>query len=121
MSLKKLASELGCGTNVRFQGRIDNMSEFYGAVDVFVLPSIAEGLPRTLIEAMASGVLCIAGSVAASREILDSGRCGILVPPKDTYALEIAMLKAANMQLQEKNSIVPQRKSLLKETIIIIL
>jgi glycosyltransferase involved in cell wall biosynthesis len=113
--LEKQALSLGCDSSVHLLGNVDNMPEFYSAVDVFVLPSIAEGLPRTLIEAMASGVLCIASDVGGIPEILDNGRCGILVPPKDENALADAMLAAANMPQQEKLSVISTANNYIKE------
>jgi glycosyltransferase involved in cell wall biosynthesis len=113
--LEKQALSLGCDSSVHFLGNVDNMPEFYSAVDVFVLPSIAEGLPRTLIEAIASGVLCIASNVGGIPEILDNGRFGILVPPKDENALADAMLAAANMPRQEKLSVISTANNYIKE------
>lgn len=112
--LEKQASELDCGSDIRFLGRVDNMPEFYRAIDAFVLPSIAEGLPRTLIEAMASGVFCIAAGVGGIPEILDNGRFGLLAPPKDTNALADAMLAVVNMPQQKKSVIVSAAKEHIK-------
>ena len=113
--LRNQALSLGCDSSVHFLGNVANMPEFYSAIDVFVLPSIAEGLPRTLIEAMASGVLCVASDVGGIPEILDSGRCGILVPPKDENALADAMLAAANMPQQQKLSVISTANNYIKE------
>ncbi len=112
--LEKLGSELACGSSIHFLGQVDNMLEFYSCADVFVLPSVAEGLPRTLIEAIASGVLCIATDVGGIPEILDNGHCGLIVPPKDTNAFADAMLKAANMPQQEKTAIISAAKERIK-------
>lgn len=109
--LEKLALELGCSSSVHFAGRVNNMPEFYGCGDIFVLSSIAEGLPRSLIEAMAAGVLCIAGNAGGVSEILDSGRFGLLVPPKDSNALADAMLKAVNMPQNQKETIISAAKT----------
>jgi glycosyltransferase involved in cell wall biosynthesis len=113
--LENLVSKLGCSSAVRFLGHVDNMAEFYCMVDAFVLPSIAEGLPRTLIEAMAAGVLCIATGAGGIPEILDNGSCGLLVPTKDTNALADALLKAANMPQSQKETIISSAKKHIKE------
>ena len=118
---ENLVSKLGCSSAVHFLGHVDNMAEFYSMADVFVLPSVAEGLPRTLIEAMAAGVLCIATSTGGIPEILDNGSCGLLVPTKDTNAIADAMLKAANMPLQEKKLSFQQQEIILEKTIVTIL
>ena len=113
--LENLVSKLGCSSAVRFLGHVDNMTEFYSMTDVFVLSSVAEGLPRTLIEAMAAGVLCIATSTGGIPEILDNGSCGLLVPTKDTNALADAMLAAVNIPQCQKETIVSSAKKHIKE------
>ncbi|MBU1260892.1 MAG: glycosyltransferase [Planctomycetes bacterium] len=112
--LAKQAADWGCDSSVHFLGRIKNMPEFYSAIDVFVLPSVAEGLPRTLIEAMAAGVLCIASDIGSIPEILDNGRLGLLVPAKNADALADAMLKTINMTPQEKETIIISAKEYIK-------
>jgi glycosyltransferase involved in cell wall biosynthesis len=113
--LEKRAVKLGCRDSVHFIGHIDNMPEFYSAVDVFVLPSVAEGLPKVIIEAMAAGILCIATNVGGIPEILDNGRFGLIIPPKDTNALAEVMLRAANMPQQEKSTIISAAKEHIRK------
>lgn len=108
--IEKKAAELNCTDSVRFLGQVKNMPEFYNAIDCFVLPSIAEGLPRTLIEAMAAGVLCIASDVGGIPEIMDNGRLGRLIPAKNSNALAEAMLKTFNIPLKEKEIIVTKAR-----------
>jgi glycosyltransferase involved in cell wall biosynthesis len=112
--LEKRAVKLGCRDSVHFLSHVDNMPEFYSAVDVFVLPSVAEGLPKVIIEAMAAGILCIATNAGGVPEVLDDGHCGLIVPLKDQYALADAMLKAANMPQQEKLAIISAAKEHIK-------
>jgi glycosyltransferase involved in cell wall biosynthesis len=113
--LENLALKLGCSSSVHFLGRIDNMPQFYSCVDVFVLSSVAEGLPRALIEAMAAGVICIASDAGGIPEILDNGRFGFLVPPKNENALADAMLKAINMPSQKKETAVIDAKEYIRK------
>jgi glycosyltransferase involved in cell wall biosynthesis len=108
--LEKRAVKLGCGDSVHFVGHVDNMPEFYSAVDVFVLPSVAEGLPKVIIEAMAAGILCIATNAGGIPEILGNGPCGLIIPIKNQNALADAMLKAANMPKQEKSVLISTAK-----------
>jgi len=93
------ADRAHCETLVRAAG-IDGRVEFTGyrsdieaqleRADVFVLPSVNENLPLALLEAMASGLPCIASDVGGVHEVLDNG-CGVLVAPGDIRALGAAM------------------------------
>ena len=58
--------------------------------DVFVLPSLNENLPLALLQAMATGLPCIASGVGGIPEVLDAG-CGMLVAPGDVGSLRAAM------------------------------
>ena len=57
--MMKKAQELGINNNVIFVGIVENINEFYSAIDCFCLPSLWEGLPVVAIEAQCSGVDCI--------------------------------------------------------------
>ncbi|MDD5134229.1 MAG: glycosyltransferase [Phycisphaerae bacterium] len=113
--LKKQASELGYEGSVRFPGRVENMTEIYSAIDVFVLPSIAEGLPRSMMEAMAAGVICVASNAGGIPEILDNGKFGFLVAPKDSNDLYRTMLKTADMPSDEKMKIISSAKKHIQD------
>lgn len=61
--------------------------------DVVVQPSLAEGMSNTVLEALASGVCCIANDIPANRELLGEGQAGLLVPVGSADALAAAMLR----------------------------
>jgi len=93
--LQEQARLLGVSERVVFLGsateaEIRNELE---AADIFVLPSLAEGLPVSLMEAMSVGVPVIATNVAAVGELIDNGHSGRLVPPTDASSLERALLE----------------------------
>ncbi len=89
--LAALAQELGLGDRVIFTGFRTDVPELLNAVDAFVLPSLWEGLPIALLEAMAVGVPVIASAVDGSAEVIQPGTSGLLVPPEDVASLAGAM------------------------------
>jgi glycosyltransferase involved in cell wall biosynthesis len=76
---------------VRFLGNRPDVPRLLAASDLFVLPSLWEGLPMALLEGMAAGLPVVATDVAGSRQVVRNGRDGILVPPGDAAALASAM------------------------------
>ncbi len=92
-SLEREVVDRGLGTQVIFEGSVnhDRIREFYGAADAFVLASFNEGVPVVLMEAMASGIACIATSVGGTPELIRNEVDGILVPPSDDRALACAI------------------------------
>jgi sugar transferase (PEP-CTERM/EpsH1 system associated) len=66
---------------------------FYNLFDIFVLPSIREGISNTLLEAQASGLAVIATAVGGTPEIVANGRAGTLVPRQDPQAIAQAIVR----------------------------
>lgn len=99
-ALRALSSELGVDAHVRFRGwlHFTEVRRAMGEATVFVHPSsgIGDAKPNVIEEAMAIGVPVIASRVAGIPELLDAGRCGVLVAPRDVDALagEIGALLA---------------------------
>ncbi len=85
--LKGLARSLAIEENVIFAGTRKDVPLLLSAMDVFVFPSLWEGLGNALIEAMASGLPVVASDIMPIREILDKADCGIVVPPKDARSI----------------------------------
>jgi glycosyltransferase involved in cell wall biosynthesis len=85
--LKREAQNLGIVSYVKFLGFREDVKELYKIMDVFVLSSLTEGLPLSLIEAMASKVPVVATDVGGIPEVIDDGVNGLLVPPSDPEAL----------------------------------
>jgi sugar transferase (PEP-CTERM/EpsH1 system associated) len=82
-----LASELGISGRVRILGEREDIPALMRAMDVFVLPSIAEGMSNTILEAMASGVPVLATKVGGNPELVLDGMTGTLFEPQDVDGL----------------------------------
>ena len=83
------------GTLAWLPGARDDVAQALRSFDAFVLPSLAEGISNTILEAMASGLPVIATRVGGNAELVDDGTTGALVPAADTGALARAMLRYA--------------------------
>jgi len=86
-ALEGLASRLGVGERVRFIGRTEDMAGFMSALDIFALPSLWEGLPHVVMEAMACGCPVVAARVGGVSELIAEGVTGITVQPQCPKAL----------------------------------
>jgi glycosyltransferase involved in cell wall biosynthesis len=83
--------ESAAGEGVRFLGTRPDVPELLRVMDVFVLPSINEGISNTLLEAMASGLPVIATRAGGNPELVDHQRTGLLTPVGDARALAEAI------------------------------
>ena len=77
-------------------GARDDIAQIMRSLDAFVLPSLAEGISNTILEAMASGLPVVATAVGGNAELVEDGRTGIVVPPLDDDALARALLAYAS-------------------------
>ncbi len=91
MKLKEQVENLGLTDNVRFLGWRPDVDGIMGCFDIFVLPSLNEGMGRVLVEAMAAGLPIVASRVGGIPDLVTHGENGLLVPPADAGALERAI------------------------------
>jgi glycosyltransferase involved in cell wall biosynthesis len=93
--LQEQARSLGLAERVHFLGwrSHQQLPELYAGLDVVVNVSDNEGMPVSLIEAMASNVPVVATAVGGTRDVVDDGRTGMLVPPGDAAAVAAACLR----------------------------
>lgn len=98
LELENLARELRIFQNCMFVGFRDDIPEILSSFDVFVLPSIMEGHPIAILEAMAMAKPIVASDINGVREQIENGRTGILVPPGDPQALA----ESINQMLQNR-------------------
>jgi glycosyltransferase involved in cell wall biosynthesis len=90
--LEKKSEELGIKKHVIFLGQRKDIPELLMAMDIFVLPSIKEGLPMALLEAMAAKRPVIATRVGAIPKVIENKDTGVLVEPKDISGLRDAII-----------------------------
>ncbi len=77
--LEALAASLGVAGRVQFTGGVDNPAEYLRAADVFVLPSVAEGMSNSLLEAMATALPCAVSGIGGNTDLIEDGTTGRLV------------------------------------------
>jgi len=91
--LELLAGQLGIEKEVVFRGIQSDMPSIYASLDIFALPSLNEGMPLALLEAMAAGKPVVATPVGAIPSLILQNQTGLLVEPRDTLALRDALLR----------------------------
>lgn len=87
IELEEQTKRLGISKNVEFAGQVNNVLERMQHFDLFVSASLWEGLPTVIIEAMAMATPVVATAIAGTRELIQDGNNGKLVPPGDPQAL----------------------------------
>ncbi|MDI6605627.1 MAG: glycosyltransferase family 4 protein [Candidatus Omnitrophota bacterium] len=88
-----LVNSLGISGNVYLFPSAKEMQEALSAMDLFVMPSLKEGLGLALMEAMAAGKAIVASGVGGIKTLIKDGFNGLLVPPKDVDGLTAAILR----------------------------
>lgn len=91
--IESLADHLGVGKQVHLLGYRNDIDELLQKVDIYMLPSIREGLNVSLLEAMASGLPCICGDIRGNNDLIENGRGGIRVRSGDVMEWKQAIEK----------------------------
>jgi glycosyltransferase involved in cell wall biosynthesis len=94
-NMERLAADLGLGSRVRFLGYRSDVDVILAAADFFVLPSLSEGMPMSILEAMAAGLPVVATAVGGVEEVVEHGRHGLIVPPGSPDELREAIMELA--------------------------
>ena len=95
--LRARARELGIEERVEFLGGVEDVPALLAELDAFVMATpVGEGCPVALLEAMASGLPCVAADASGFRDVIEPGRSGLLVAPRDAAALGDALEKLSD-------------------------
>jgi glycosyltransferase involved in cell wall biosynthesis len=94
-SLERLCVDLGLDDAVTFTGRLDSdqMAALYQNATILLNPSLADNMPNSLLEAMASGVPIVSTNVGGIRYLVEHEKSALLVPPGDPAAMSAAALR----------------------------
>ena len=116
-ALERHARTLGIAERVSFLGFRRDTASLLASADLFVLPSVLEGLPLAVLEAMAARLPVVATDAGGTGEVVRDGETGLLVPPGDVGALAIAIRRllddrtAADRLARAGQALVSQRFS----------
>jgi glycosyltransferase involved in cell wall biosynthesis len=102
--LEQIASKREIADRIEFLGWLprEELPRHYKDSNLFVFPSRHEGMPNSVLEAMASGLPVIASNIAGNEELVIPGKTGLLVPPGDTNALKDALLELLSDPVRRK-------------------
>lgn len=104
---RRLLSAAGADALAWLPGEREDIPEILRALDLFVLPSLAEGISNTILEAMATGLPVVATRVGGNVEVVEDRRTGTLVPPADP----VAMAEAIGRYLADPDEALRQGKA----------
>jgi glycosyltransferase involved in cell wall biosynthesis len=93
-------AQAGLAATIRLPGFRDDVPELLAAMDVFVLPSVKDGVPQVILQALAMRKPVVASAVGGIAEVIQHRRTGVLVPPRDPPALAAAVLQVLRQREQ---------------------
>lgn len=102
-SISDMIKRYGLTANVMLMGRSECIEKVYSQYDYYVLSSDFEGMPNALIEAMASGLICVSTNCKTGpKDLITDGKNGFLVPVGDHKAIGQALIYASSIPREEK-------------------
>jgi glycosyltransferase involved in cell wall biosynthesis len=122
-ALQKYAEKIDIASAIKWLEPQSNLTDLYASCDAFVLPSLWEGLPYTVIEAMAAGAIVVASNVDGIPEAVIDAKTGFLVSPKNPESLSEKLEDALNLtktqrkQMQENARAAVQQRFMLDDMI----
>lgn len=100
-NLKQKAKVLGVEQQIHFLGFRSDIKELLSAADIFIFTSLQEGMPRSMMEAMAMGLPCIASKIRGNVDLIEGGKGGFLCGPYDSDAFAKA-IRLCNYETRQK-------------------
>ncbi|MFX1519270.1 MAG: glycosyltransferase family 4 protein [Promethearchaeota archaeon] len=102
---KRRARELGIEQYINFVGHVSHkdVNKYYASADIFILPSLYEGMPFVVLEAMAAGKPVISTNIAGIPDIINNGHTGFLIDPKDVNAIAKYIIMLTKNEKLRKN------------------
>ena len=113
--LRHQTRKLGIEESVYFTGYRNDITRCIHGLDCFVLSSIAEGMPRVIIEAMAAGVPCISTDVGGIPEVINSPDVGVITRSRDSVSLADSMRKIAGLPKQKREVLIDNARCRIKK------
>ena len=113
--IERILQSAGVNERAWLCGNRNDIPALMNVMDLFVLPSLAEGISNTILEAMASGLPVVATDVGGNRELVQSGKTGLLVPEGDPEALVSALAGYIRSPEQRQQQAANAREEALKE------
>jgi glycosyltransferase involved in cell wall biosynthesis len=93
--LEDLTAKLHLSNHVTFWGQLPDVARFLSAADLFVMTSVSEGLPMSLLQAMSLGLPALVTDVGGMAEVVRLSQCGVLAPVGDIAAIATAIVQLA--------------------------
>ncbi len=110
-ALEALVTQNNIADSVKFAGNQTDVLSYLAAANIFVLPSASEGISNALLEAMCSGLACLATPVGGNLDVLDHGQCGLLLPVGDVAAWSRALVEVSqSARLRESLGMAAQQR-----------
>jgi L-malate glycosyltransferase len=93
LQLERFAADLNLSRSVHFLGERSDVLDILSESDLFVLPSLSEGLSNVLLEAMIANLPVVATDIGGNPEVVEHGKTGLLIPPKNVDELLAAIIQ----------------------------
>jgi len=93
--MESLAAELGIAAQVTFWGQQLDVAPYFSAADLFIMSSVSEGLPMSLLQAFSLGIPAVVTNVGGMAEVVRAAQAGIVVPSGDAAAMAQAIVAIA--------------------------